>query len=164
MDEFFLKEEYERLHKVGHYNGYFCTKYKDNIKELIEKTKSKSLLDYGSGKGFQYSNIRLNIYWNINVSCYDKFVKEFSIFPEQKFDGVICVEVLEHILENEIDIVLQRIFDAAEKFVFLTIATKEAKKKFSNGENVHVLLRDKDWWLDKINKLSKGQILKIIFN
>lgn len=164
MNEEFLKKEYENLHAIGYYDGYFCSRYKKEIKNIIVKTGSKSLLDYGSGKGFQYLKLRLNSYWGIKETCYDKYVKEFSMLPEGKFDGVICVEVLEHVPESEIEVVLQRIFNAAEKFVFLTIATKEAKKKFSNGENVHVLLRDKDWWLDKINKLSKGQILKIIFN
>lgn len=164
MDDIFLKREYERLHSIGHYDGYFCTKYKKNIKELIDKTGSKSLLDYGSGKGFQYSKIRLDHYWRVAVTCYDKYVKELSTFPDLKFDGVICVEVLEHVPEDEVDIVLKRIFESAKKFVFLTIATKEAKKKFSNGENVHILLKDENWWMDKINSASKGQVLEIVFN
>lgn len=164
MTEEFLKEEYEKLHAVGHYSGYFCLKYKDKIKELIQDTDSKTLLDYGCGKGFQYFKLRINAYWKVDVSCYDKFYKELSIFPAKEHDGVICVEVLEHIPENQIDEVLAQIFGAAKKFVFLTVATKEAKKKFSNGENVHILLKDQEWWMKKINAASKNQIVEVIFN
>lgn len=164
MNEAFLKEEYEKLHAAGHYNGYFCIKYKDKIKELVQNTESKTLLDYGCGKGFQYINIRLDHYWGVSVSCYDKFAKGFCEFPLSEFDGVICVEVLEHVPEEQIDEVLRRIFGAAKKFVFLTVATKEAKKKFSNGENVHILLKDQEWWMQKINAASKGQIVEVIFN
>ena len=164
MNEEFLKEEYEKLHAAGHYSGYFCLKYKERIKELIENTSSHTILDYGCGKGFQYFKLRVHAYWKVSVSCYDKFYKELSILPTTQSDGVICVEVLEHIPENQIDDVLKQIFGAAKKFVFLTVATKEAKKKFSNGENVHILLKDKEWWMQKINDASKGQIVDIIFN
>lgn len=159
-----LEKEYISLHKRGFFNGFFCLKYKEEIKSLIEQTSSLSILDYGCGKGYQYSQKNLHKYWNVTVECYDKYFEEHSFLSGKTHDGVICVEVLEHVPESEINEVLKNIFERSSKFVFLSIATKPAKKCFSDRTNVHILLKDQSWWRDKVYSFSKGQEIKIIFN
>ncbi|HKZ43150.1 MAG TPA: hypothetical protein VJ044_19485, partial [Candidatus Hodarchaeales archaeon] len=70
-------------------------------------------------------------------------------------------DVLEHVPEEEIDEVLKEIFEYAQKFVFLSISTKLADKKFPDGENVHVCVKPPDWWLEKLPKTDL--VVKVIF-
>lgn len=151
-----FQNEYSTLHEKGFFKGFFCLKYKEEIKLLINKTNSKTILDYGCGKGLQYHEKRIDKFWNIKVKCYDKYFPAHNCLPEESFDGVICVEVLEHVPEEEVDLVLREIFERASNFVFLSIATKPAKKLFSDGSNVHVLLKDEQWWNEKVNSFASG--------
>lgn len=159
-----LESEYISLHKKGFFKGLFCLKYKNQIKSLIDKTNSETLLDYGCGKGLQYSTKNIDKFWGVQVKCYDKYFFPYSFLPQGKFDGVICVEVLEHVPENEIDRVLYEIFQKSSRFVFLSVATKPAKKLFSDGSNVHILLKDERWWNQKINNFRSNQLVEVIFN
>ena len=57
-----------------------------------------------------------------DVYLYDPAVAKFSIYPNKKYDGVICTDVIEHIPEDDIMNFIQDIFDLSEKFVFIVVA------------------------------------------
>jgi hypothetical protein len=151
-------KEYDRLHKAGFFNGISCLKQKDAVKQLVVDTDSKTVLDYGSGKGHQYTVHNINKYWNVSVDCYDPYVKDFCVLQDKVYDGVICSDVLEHVPEDDLDEALGNIFKRATKFVFLCIFIGLAKKKFSDGTNVHVNLKTEDDW---INRVAKHNIAKV---
>jgi len=160
----YYAEEYKKLHEMGYFSGFACVKQKYRIKKLIQHTDSKTLLDYGSGKGKQYSVKKLNEFWNVSIDCYDPYVKKFSILPNKKYDGVICSDVLEHVPEEQLETTLKSIFYRAEKFVFLCIFLKEAKKFFSDGKNVHVSIKSQMEWIELAQKFNSEKInLKIHF-
>ena len=88
------------------YPGVSLIPHIHTVKALIEKTHSKTMLDYGAGKGRQYkSKIRVGgqpfknvpAFWGIgSVHCHDPAYPPFMELPKQKFHGVVCTDVLEH--------------------------------------------------------------------
>ena len=77
---------------------------------------------------------------------YDPGVINFSKYPTRNADGVICVDVVEHIPEGDAIIFIEELFKLAIKFVFIVIACYPAKKTLPDGRNVHLCLKSvKDW-------------------
>ena len=66
---------------------------------------------------------------------------------------VIAVDVMEHLPTQDIEWIIDNIMGYANKAVFLNIACYEALKTFDNGVNLHVTVKDPDWWIDILNKV-----------
>ena len=161
-------EKYKLFHENGYkknniitpgestFLGYSLTKWILKIKEIIKINKCESLLDFGCGKGFLYKNrfkINDQEYYNLldcwkldDVYLYDPGVKEFSVYPVRKFDGLICTDVIEHIPENDILQFIDNLFKLSNKFIFVVIATIPATKFFDDGNNIHLCLKTKQEW------------------
>lgn len=159
------EEEYKRLHTSGVFAGYSLLHFADNIYNMIKDTGSYTVLDYGSGKGYQYSKKKIDLYWGVEVDCYDPGYEPFNTLPNKMYDGVVCTEVMEHIPEDEIDNAMYNIFARANKFVFLSVSLVPAAKTFTNGDNVHVTLKTKEWWNEKIDRHNtKGVPVNVVFS
>jgi len=131
------------------------------IRSLIRATDAKSILDYGSGKGGAYRTRDFTVrgeqvttvqdYWGVEaITCFDPGYAPYSKLPEGQFDGVICVDVLEHLPEQDLPWVLEEQFRYAKKFVFGNIASYPADKILPNGENAHCTIQPLEWWRDTI--------------
>src|SRR5262245_60736991 len=116
-----MKEDYALLygplHRKGSwFYGYSVRNYWAQIKSLIDETGSTRILDYGPGKGKQYTEKRLHEKWGVPMPhCFDVGVKKFSARPEGTFDGVICCDVMEHIHEYDVSEVLRDVFSFSDK-------------------------------------------------
>ena len=143
---------YTELHKNHkHYTGKSIKTGLPHIVKLVEETKPRRLLDYGCGKGQQYSVHKVHEAWGgLKPHCFDVGVPAFADGPRGYFDGVICTDVMEHIEEADIPKVLDEIFGYAEKFVFLSICTRPAKKLLPDGRNCHLTVKPEDWWNAKL--------------
>ena len=127
-----------------------------SIKQIINSTKSNSLIDFGCGKAkYYFDNIKINNidyknithFWKIQkYFLYDPVVKNFSKYPSKKADGVICIDVVEHIPEQDVIKFIDEIFRLAKKFIFVVIACYSAKKKLPDGRNVHLSIKTIDDW------------------
>tara|TARA_B100000965_G_C19375424_1_gene662228 strand:- start:136 stop:723 length:588 start_codon:yes stop_codon:yes gene_type:complete len=136
--------------------GYSLSRWILNIKEIIKINKCNSLLDFGCGKGFLYKNkfkINDEEYRNLldcwkldDVYLYDPGVKEFSVYPVRKFDGLICTDVIEHIPESDVLQFIENLFKLSNKFIFVVIATIPATKFFDDGNNIHLCLKTQEEW------------------
>src|SRR6185369_3732176 len=112
-----LIDEHRALHRDGEkrlglpasevFAGTSLIPHIGEIRDLIGATESRTILDYGSGKGLQYRPHAIVLdavdaesiaeYWDVDVvKCYDPAVPEFARLPDERFDGVICTDVLEH--------------------------------------------------------------------
>jgi len=135
------------------------------IKQLIDLTKSKSLIDFGCGKAkyyFQeivieekkYQNIIS--YWDIGeYFLYDPGYFKFKNYPPKPMDALICVDVVEHIPEGDVINFIEDLFKLANKFVFIVIACYPAAKKLPDGRNVHLSIKSPKEWRDIILNMKK---------
>jgi hypothetical protein len=128
--------------------GYSTCDHLDRIKNLIELTGSVSLLDYGCGKGHQYSILKYDEHWRVLVDCYDFAIPEFDALKDEQYDGVISIRVLSTVPDEEVDTVLKNIFERANKFVYLVI--DKVPGKVFNNKQVIIYNRSQQWWDDKI--------------
>ena len=116
-------EEYKKYHAElnTHYPGNNLKPQLHHIKDLVVDTKAETLLDYGCGKGRQYTEHKHHEELGIMPALYDPAVPEYEKLPEGKFDGVISTDVMEHIPKEQLPETFRQIFSKAEKFVFLAI-------------------------------------------
>ncbi len=157
-------ELYKKLHLNGTdldsakntFDGKSLKFFFQPIKQVIDLTKSSSIIDFGCGKAKYYfeeiiiknkSYSNINNYWNIHdVYLYDPGVNNFSIYPNRKADGVICIDVVEHIPESDAINFIEELFRLANKFVFIVIACYPAKKTLPDGRNVHLCIKSVNDW------------------
>ena len=174
-----FSENYQNLIKIYadlHKNGTTWDDAKDTfdgkslkyffqpIKQIIDLTKSKSLIDFGCGKAkFYFNKILINEieynnvieYWNIkDYYLYDPGVNNFSTYPNKKMDGVVCIDVVEHMPPVDVIDFIEDIFKLAKKFVFIVIACYLAKKKLPDGRNVHLSIKNPKEWEEIISKFK----------
>ncbi len=157
-------EKYKLFHENGTKNqpgsstflGYSLTRWIVKIKEIIKTTNTRSLIDFGCGKGFLYNNKfkigedefeNLSDFWEINdIFLYDPGVERFSIYPKKKYDGIVCTDVIEHIPESDVINFIDKLFKLSDKFIFFVIATVPASKYFDDGKNIHLCLKTENEW------------------
>ena len=86
-------------------------------------------------------------YWKIDfVQLYDPGVKEFSSYPTEKTDGIICTDVIEHIPSSDVNMFIDQLYSISTKFVFVVIATIPATKFFEDGRNIHLTIKKEQEW------------------
>ena len=171
-------EDYKKLYSEMHKNdkyfpGYTLKKHADKVAELVKRTNPARLLDYGSGKGYQYLKLRLHERWGgLLPYCYDVGVRQLSERPEGRFDGIICTDVMEHIAEKDVDAILGEVFSFSnvdwvqQAFVFFSISCAPAyRKTLPDGRNVHLTVRPPVWWNGKIIPFHrKGLIVEVAYD
>jgi len=171
-----LINEYKNAHKKGiQKNDYFLSNnitfdgkslepWIQNIKKIIINTNSKNILDYGCGKAKFYKNqIQIDKrkyngladYWDVEeIKLFDPGVEEYEGYPDKKYDGVICTDVLEHISTTDLENVVKDIFNFSNKFVFFVISTILDQKILSDGRNVHQTVQNEEWWKQFFSKIN----------
>jgi len=162
---------YTAMHeaKAKAFSGYSIKPYVHQISALVLKFQPDRILDYGSGKGYQYLALRVQNHWGGMLPvCYDPGVVQLRIKPEGPFNGIICTDVLEHIEEADIDGLLDDLFgfSADIGFVFLAIACRPAKRKrLPDGRNVHVTIKPPTWWDAKLAKYQRdGLTIRVVYD
>jgi len=55
---------------------------------------------------------------------------------------------------------LKDVFSYADKFIFISICTRPAKKKknLSDGRNCHLTVKPEDWWQKKCESLVPSNV------
>lgn len=155
-------DQYKQLHEAGKFAGFSVLEHAEKIGNLVRETGSTSVLDYGCGKGLQYSRHAIHEDWNLGrLQLYDPAVPGFTEPPEPA-DGVICCDVMEHILESEVQYVLKHVISLGRKFVFFVICTRASKKFLPDGRNCHVTIKPKEWWENAINCARGGSTARIV--
>jgi len=161
------KAYYRELHDQGKFSGgSLKAKYIPQIKALVQKTGSRTLLDFGCGKAHNYTKSHINRAFGIkdgNVSLYDPGYEQYEDMPEGQFDCLICTDVMEHIPEELIDETLQTMFSKCTKFAFIVIHCGLADKVLPNGENAHITVKPPDWWKQKIIENKGLQMVQLKF-
>ena len=142
-----LLDQYRQLHEGDTFPGLSIMPFVYDLKHVIRAHGSRSLLDYGSGKGRQYKAERVHEIWGVPIPyCYDPAAPGRDVKPAGQFDGVICTDVLEHIPEDELPEVIDEISGYAKQWAFLSVCCRLAKKSLPDGTNAHVTVKPFGWW------------------
>jgi hypothetical protein len=171
-----LYKNYHDSNKAGGrevgYSGRSILRQVEYIRTLLNGCSAKSALDYGCGRGEQYTwrdfpiggkmIPSLREYFNLqSVSLYDPAVPQHNTRPLARYDAVICTDVLEHVPESQVAWVLRDIIDFSDKCVFLSIACYKAGTILANGENAHTTVKPPRWWKQRILEAASGREVKI---
>ncbi len=85
----------------------------------------------------------------------------------QKFDRFVSVDVLEHLTENDIRVVLREAARLADS-ILVSVSTRLSGLLGPKGQNLHLTVRSVEWWRDLfaehfdvqlINGLDVGQVM-----
>lgn len=155
MNKDYIASEYRRFHANGKFSGACLLHHIPEIKKLINEYDCKTILDYGCGKATYHHKAKLP-----NTTLYDPYYEPYSKEPTGTFDMVICTDVMEHVPEDEVGKTLARLIDYTDKVLFLAICTKPALKTFTNGENVHLTVKPKEWWEGMLSTVKDIQIVR----
>jgi hypothetical protein len=167
---------YQQMHLEGErslgipaprtFTGGSLLRHVPAIKGLIDATGSRTLLDYGAGKGQQYAADSLELpdgtrierlvdYWGVaGIKAYDPAYQPLSRLPSETFDGVFCTDVLEHCPEADLPWIVDELFALARRFVFANIASFPAIKTLPNGENAHCTVQPPAWWAGLLHAIA----------
>lgn len=150
--------EFHRTRKTFSGNGVL--KHVSALLEFNQKIGAKSGIDYGCGKGAQYeawlndpggTMCSLEAALGYAPYKYDPAVPEFEKPPPEPADLVWCVDVLECVPEQDMGDVIDDLFRLAIKGLFVTVASYPAKKTLPNGQNAHVTVKPREWWVAKFD-------------
>lgn len=154
--------EYKLLHKFNkeygsssHIKLHELTKVIIQLIEIEKNTdKIYRILDFGCGKSELIDNLNdffASFSFKFEFIKYDPAIEKFSFRPSGNFDLVINTDVLEHIHESELDIILKDI-RSHSKNCFINISTRLANTILPNGENAHVTVKPCNWWFNLLKK------------
>lgn len=152
--------------------GYDVVKYQNCIKDLVDRYGARTILDYGCGKGQQYTEPlpyagehnwqTFDAYLGVSVYCYDPCVAGLETPPPAgtKFDGVICTQVLNSIPDHDLSWVSKQLFSHTDKFCFVSLNFQQVakKKKFFYDPKLFKEPRTRDFFKQHFADWPKGKV------
>jgi hypothetical protein len=152
--------DYRLLHQANAFGGMTLARFAEPVLKLISFNACQSVLDYGSGKGqsWEHEEGLKKCKASLPVTLYDPGVPEHEQKPAGKFGAVLCMDVMEHIPEDEIVDTLNEVFDYSEGIVIATFCARGSRKKLpSTGQDVHVTQRQRLWWEQHMHMANIGK-------
>ena len=153
-----LIEQYKILHKDH-------SDYGAGIKRLRRVMKwiephVKTALDFGCGKGLSVKELP-----RLQIDLYDPAIPKFQQLPNKQYDLVICLDVLEHLLKDNLDEIIKQIGYRATKQIIFNISCRPAVWKLPNGMNAHTIVESPSWWYKKLSDdMSDFYIKKTLYD
>ena len=155
--------QYRAMHESQKmFRGSSIKGHIEAIQDLVAHHKPTSLLDYGCGKGAQYSEWRVQDAWGgLTPACYDPGVPGIDAKPTGRFDGVLCTDVMEHVPPESVEAVFGEAIAYGEKFAFFCIYTEPSRKFLPDGRNCHLTCQPARWWVDLACRLTGGVVERL---
>ena len=148
-------EDSKRVAAAGKsFTGKFLRPHAGFIAEIAKRLNCRTVLDYGCGRGEQYSWVSpkgqtlLGAWGNPALTLYDPAFPEFAKEPEGKFDLVICTHCLGTIPKADLPWVIDRLYGFAGKAIYISERLGAPRKVLGdNGQRVSAEWTAKDWRL-----------------
>lgn len=140
------------------FSGKFLRPHGPFVKALVAEHGIKSILDYGCGKGVQYSwvnpenNKTLEEYWGVEVTKFDPAYEPFSKRPTGKFDLVICTHVLPTIPVDDLPWFIREVIGYSSKAVYFAEKMGPPKKSVLSTPELHPINWSVEEWLAKLKE------------
>jgi hypothetical protein len=180
-------EQGKNFHKLNKgWAGNDVKKYKNYIRDLVTLHGASTMLDYGCGRGEQYSipvsyptevagiytdPMTFDQYIGVDsVTQYDPCVTGIHVLPEisLKFDCVICSQVLGSIPDDDIPTVIKLLSTYATKFCFVSLIDPDFKEAKSNKVDIYNRKffranRTKLWYYQQFRRHYNGKNCYVFF-
>lgn len=160
---------YNAAYQTGQYLATNGKRIWEQIFSLYDVSKIKTILDVGCGLGQGIAMCRnegleaygIDIagaavkYWELaNIAQFCQVASADKMpFEDNRFDFVLCTEVMEHIPKEGVSDVLREIYRVGNNSFLFTICMKPALHKMPyDGSEPHICIEKMDWWLGKIKE------------
>jgi len=129
--------------------GYGSYQYINQLRELVQEYSCKTMLDYGCGKGLQYTdkNNFADLIGIEQYSLHDPACGQHAKLPEGIWDLVICLDVLPFVPKSDIDTVIELILSRCNKICVVGLQ----KITHTKSKKPLVCVQDHDWWQEKLS-------------
>jgi 2-polyprenyl-3-methyl-5-hydroxy-6-metoxy-1,4-benzoquinol methylase len=148
--------------------------YDDNVGlELVRRLgrtfRGKTILEFGAGNGKlsrhleaqanRVTAVEVSAHAFAKIQCTRKIHGDaFSLaMLRDHFDVFASVDVLEHLTENDIRLVLREAGRLADS-LFLSVSTRPSGLLGPNGENLHLTVRPAQWWVEQVGRYFDVQL------
>jgi hypothetical protein len=164
MNDLTQLEKSKLVHKnLPKWQGEGTIQYTNLLKENINKYQCQTMLDYGCGKGIQYTQFKLHEQLGLdltNIYQFDPAYEPMATEPDwnQTFDCSICLDVLHFVDEDELAVIKQRLEQVTTKFCIIGVQLDPPKPK-SLLLKPYALLKPADWWQDKFSSWNSNSRL-----
>lgn len=135
-------DQYKELHT--RFYGASAWLYLEEIAKQVFALKPRSILDFGCGRSDLVAH-----FWRDGkrkIAKYDPAIPEIRRLPRERFDLVICCDVMEHILMADVERVFADIKSISSNVIF-TISLRPARAHLPDGRNAHVTLLTAQEWM-----------------
>jgi len=136
---------------------------------ILEQVKPTSILDVGCGHNEfvkDMRNIRREIKSiGVDFACPGADIManaEDLPFKDKEWDLLTSFDMLEHVPEDEVDLVIEEFRRVSDRF-FYNISLKRERKRV-NGKNLHPTVKPSEWWIDKIEKSGEISFVMNLYN
>lgn len=145
--------KFQKAYKV--WAGKGTLQYKEHLKSLIQKHNVKTVLDFGCGKGVQYSIHKIDQELGFEVVAYDPCIHGLKNWPVGKWDMVIALDCLSLVNKSDLPWIYSCLDNWADKCVLVATQIgyegKENKKVSASGVELYTDIND------FINPIPRGQ-------
>ena len=145
-----LIENYEHFHSANIYG--LGGRHLPFLLPHIMALDPSSLVDYGAGRSDIARRLARKAHIE-RVVAFDPAVPDIAERPQETFDVLMSLDVLEHIPEEEMDAVLAEMAEMAEHAIHV-IDIRLADATLSDGRNAHVSLHDEAWWHARLARFT----------
>lgn len=157
-----LKRSQEFHNKSINWSGDGSYQYIDHLRKIISNQKCRTMLDYGCGKGDQYTDDERTDFSKLigidNYTLYDPAYSKFSKLPSGTWDIVICLDVLPFIPEEDISKVRDLMLSVANKLVVVGMGINSTKINYKS-KKPFACIKTIEWW----ENILKHEKIKIVW-
>lgn len=146
-----ISEEYRLQQAALHANpnyGVASVLFAPMVAQIIKQSNIRSVSDYGAGKQRLRDALITEGITDLEYAAYDPAFPEYGI--PQPADLVCCIDVLEHIEPEYLDVVLSELRAITTNLGFLTVHCGPARKSLPDGRNAHLIQQPVGWWQRKL--------------
>lgn len=138
-----------RMHAKRPSYGSHGHKWAGYVRQLAEKSGSRSILDYGCGKGSLAAALD-----DFDILEYDPAIPGKDSEPEPA-DIVVCTDVMEHVEAQCVDAVLSHAVGMAKHVALFSISCVQGDRMLPDGRYAHITVHSPEWWASKLRQFGK---------
>lgn len=135
--------------KSINWSGDGSYQYVNRLQEIVKSYQCRTMLDYGCGKGDQYTGNEITDFSKIigveEYSLYDPAYEKYKILSDKQWDLVICLDVLPFIPEEDILTIKNILLSKAIKKVVIGLQIANTKDPYKS-KKPFVCFKSLEWW------------------